>query len=80
MYPRASTFVRRVPSCRQCKHFKSGRCKLFTQSTPDGLKTSIMVEHARGDSLLCGQNGLYFSPSFYYDKNQESPSYGEYEE
>ena len=78
MYPRATTFVRRVPMCNQCRYFKAGRCRLFMQITPDGLKTSIMTEHARGDSLLCGQQGLYFSPLFHED--QERPSYCEYEE
>lgn len=80
MYPHAATFVRRVPMCNQCRYFKSGRCKLFMQITPDGLKTSILTEHARGDSLLCGTQGLYFSPAPHGKTVQESPSYYEYEE
>lgn len=80
MYPRAATFVRGVPMCNKCRYFKSGRCKLFMQITPDGLNTSMLVEHARGDSLLCGTQGLYFSLESHDKTIQKRPDYYQYEE
>ena len=68
LFPRALNIISTPRPCKECKHFKNGRCILFVQTVPYGLHTYTKVEHARDDVYLCGPEGLYFSDKSTVDK------------
>ena len=61
MIPRPISFVKKVPLCRACKYFESGKCKIFAGQNPvSGELAYVETTHARTVNNLCGPSGKYF--------------------
>jgi hypothetical protein len=67
------------PTCRTCRYYEKGRCRLFVENISKNEIMYAKIELARLDENLCGPEGMFWaSPDFdtdqmWYSDNHWSP-------